>query len=246
MRFLWITLTVLFIDQATKAAVYLNMYPGQSIALIGDWFRLTFTQNPGMAFGITLGVPQLVPVLAVVATTLIVLYIIHVRNGYAPYVASLMTILGGALGNIIDRVFYGMIFGYSGFFEGRVVDFIHFNVWRGIVPESIPLLGGSALALLPIWNVADMAIVLGVVGILIFQKEFHAQLDANKEALDMDSETNASAAPDTEVSSAGPNAPHTSALARERLAAKHANTQAPPSDLSAPRSVTESTTPPAP
>lgn len=243
MRFLWITLTVLFIDQATKAAVYLNMYPGQSIALLGDWFRLTFTQNPGMAFGITLGVPQLVPVLAVVATTLIVLYIIHVRNGYAPYVASLMAILGGALGNIIDRVFYGMIFGYSGFFEGRVVDFIHFNVWRGIVPESIPLLGGSPLALFPIWNVADMAIVLGVVGILIFQKEFHAQLDASKESSDADSEIDAIAELKSDASPAEPEVTNTPAHVQEPLTSDHPGL---PSTPQHPLSVPESTNPPAP
>lgn len=203
MRFLWIPLTVLFLDQATKVLVYLNMYPGQSIPLLGDWFRLTFTQNPGMAFGITLGIPHLVPALAIFATTLIVLYILHVREGYQPYVLSLMVILGGALGNIIDRVFYGMIFGYGQFFQGRVVDFIHVDVWRGPLPEAIPFIGGTPVALFPIWNVADMAIVLGVVGILVFQKEFHNQLDETNAAK---SDTESEVATDGEPSSTPPDA----------------------------------------
>lgn len=206
MRFLWIPLTVLCLDQATKVAIYLNMYPGQSIALLSDWLRLTFTQNPGMAFGITLGVANLVPVLAIVATTLIVLYILHVRDGYQPYVASLMVILGGALGNIIDRIFYGMIFGYGGFFQGRVVDFIHVDVWRGPLPETIPFVGGTPVALFPIWNVADMAIVLGVVGILFFQKEFHARLDLEKAASSPEatSDPSKSSVPTTQTDSLSP------------------------------------------
>lgn len=175
MRVVWITALVVLIDQTAKVIVVNTMYLGQSIPLIGDWLRLTFTENPGMAFGITFGPRALVAILSILATMLIIGYMISVRNAHWTYRASLALILGGALGNIIDRTFYGVILGYDTFFVGRVVDFIHVNMWRGYVPDAVPFLGGSYVALFPIWNVADMAIVAGVVGILIYQKYLHAE-----------------------------------------------------------------------
>jgi signal peptidase II len=173
MRSLWITAFVVLVDQITKVLVLSTMYRGQSIPLIGDWLRFTFTENPGMAFGISFGPAGLVTVFSVVATILIVAYMVSVRTGYGPYVASMAFILGGAIGNIIDRALYGMLVYGDGLFQGRVVDFIHVNLWRGYIPEVIPVIGGSYIALFPIWNVADMAIVAGVVGILVFQQRFH-------------------------------------------------------------------------
>ncbi len=179
MRILWITAAIIVVDQLAKIAVVMNMFPGQSIPLLGDWLRLTFTTNPGMAFGITFGPSGFVTILSLLATGLIIGYMYTVRGGYAPYRASLGLILGGALGNIIDRVFYGVIYENGPLFTGEVVDFIHFNIWRGYLPEQIPLIGGNYLALFPIWNIADMAIVIGVVGILLFQNRFHEQRAGN-------------------------------------------------------------------
>ncbi len=176
MRILWITAAVLLVDQLTKITVLNTMYRGQSIPLIGDWLRLTFTENPGMAFGITFGPPGMVTIFSIAATLLIIYYLFRVRGVYLPYRASLALILGGALGNIIDRVFYGWMLGRAGLFQGHVVDFIHVNLWRGYIPESVPFLGGAYMALFPIWNVADMAIVAGVVGIIAFQRRFHDEL----------------------------------------------------------------------
>ncbi len=178
MRLLWIAAGILVLDQATKVAVRLTMAmpPYRSIGLLGDWLKLTFTENPGMAFGITFGPVGLITGFSIVATMLIIVYMYRVRKGYTPYRASLALILGGAVGNIIDRLFYGMFFGYGEFFKGRVVDFIHINIWNGFVSEGVPLIGGTYMALFPIFNVADMAIVIGVVGILVFQKKFHLQL----------------------------------------------------------------------
>ena len=175
MRVFWIAVTVILVDQVTKLLVYLNMYRNQSISLVGDWLKLTFTENPGMAFGINFGPRGLVTMLSIAATVLIVVYMRKVRSGYWPYLASLALILGGALGNIIDRVFYGVIFGYAPLFMGRVVDFVHVDLWRRTLQDLLPFLGGGDIyfALFPIWNVADMAIVSGVVGILVFQQQFH-------------------------------------------------------------------------
>ncbi len=176
MRALWITIGVILVDQVSKYIVLHTMLPHESIPILGDWLKLTFTENPGMAFGITFGPPAMVTIFSIVATLLILLYIFKVGNTYFPYQASLALVLGGALGNIIDRIFYGVILGYDTFFLGKVVDFIHVNVWRGYVPDYIPFFGGSYLALFPIWNVADMSIVAGVIGILLFQKKFHERL----------------------------------------------------------------------
>ena len=176
MRLLWIAAGILVLDQTVKVAVRTSMSISQSIPLLGDWLKLTFTENPGMAFGITFGPAGLVTGFSIIATILIIVYMYRVRKGYTPYRISLAMILGGAIGNIIDRLFYGMIFGYGEFFKGRVVDFIHFNIWNGFVPDGVPLIGGTYMALFPIFNVADIAIVSGVVGILVFQKKFHLQL----------------------------------------------------------------------
>ena len=188
MRLLWMAASVVLIDQITKITVLQTMYRGQSIPLIGDWLKLTFTENPGMAFGITFGPPGMVTMFSIIATLLIIFYLYTVRKGYLPYRASLALILGGAIGNIIDRVFYASIFNSGPLFQGHVVDFIHVNVWRGYIPDAIPFFGGNYMALFPIWNVADMAIVLGVVGILIFQRKFHERMAAQQEAAQADSE----------------------------------------------------------
>lgn len=177
MRVLWLSLGVVALDQATKAAVVQFMASqggiSRSIPLIGDWLRLTFTENPGMAFGLTVGPPGTVTVLSLVATCLVAVYIYRVRHAYAPYLWSLALILGGAVGNIIDRVFYGVLLDYGSLFTGHVVDFIHVSLWNGFVPSAVPLIGGAYLELFPIWNVADMSIVVGVVGVLLFHRTFH-------------------------------------------------------------------------
>ncbi|GAB5521132.1 MAG: hypothetical protein RhofKO_33830 [Rhodothermales bacterium] len=182
MRALWIICLTLIADQVVKVAVRIGMYPGESITLAGNWLRLTFAENPGMAFGLTMGPRWLIPVLAVIATTLIGAYLYHVRQGYAPYVTSLAFVMGGALGNIVDRVFYGVLFQYGPLFQGRVVDYMHINVWRGYVPPEVPFWGGSYATLLPIFNLADVFILGGVIGLLVFQGRYHQQLgDAKRE-----------------------------------------------------------------
>ncbi len=175
----WISRSLLFVglvivvDQVTKIIVLKTMTKGQSVNLLGDWLKFTFTENPGMAFGLEFGPPALITIFSLVATLLIVVYLYKVGGVYRPYRISLCMVLGGALGNIIDRVLYGKLLYGDPYFLGKVVDFIHINVWRGYVPDSIPIFGGRYLALFPIWNVADMAIVLGVIGIIVFQKHFH-------------------------------------------------------------------------
>ena len=182
MRLFWIVAGVLVLDQATKLIVRLNMDTGHfgAINLLGDWLKFTYTENPGMAFGITFGPAGLITVFSLITAAMITVYMLRVRTGYLPYTVSLACILGGALGNIIDRLFYGMVFDYAPFFQGRVVDFIHFDVWHGRLPSSVPLIGDTYLSFFPIFNVADIGIVGGVIGILVFQKNFLAGLTAEQ------------------------------------------------------------------
>ena len=182
MRLFWIVAGVMVLDQATKLIVRLKMDIGHlgAINLLGDWLKFTYTENPGMAFGITFGPAGLITVFSLLAAAMITVYMFRVRTGYLPYTVSLACILGGALGNIIDRLFYGMVFNYAPFFQGRVVDFIHFDIWYGQLPSAVPFIGDVYLALFPIFNVADIGIVGGVIGILVFQKKFLAGVTAEQ------------------------------------------------------------------
>lgn len=176
MRLLWLSAFVVVVDQVTKAMVLRHMYRGESIPLLGDWLKLTFTENPGMAFGIEVGPAGTITWLSIIAVVLVVYYIFQVRQAPLIYRAGLAFILGGAIGNIIDRVFYGAWLGYGELFQGKVVDFIHVSVWEGRLPDLIPFIGGGYMELFPIWNVADMAIVCGVVGVLALHQQFHEQM----------------------------------------------------------------------
>ena len=232
MRVLWISAVVLFIDQVTKVTVLNTMYRHESIALVGDWLRLTFTENPGMAFGIQIGPPGTVSVLASVATLLIAAYIWQVRHTYRPYRISLAFIFGGALGNMVDRIFYGEILGYGPFFTGRVVDFIHVSLWQGFVPENVPLVGGTYIELFPIWNVADMSIVLGVVGVLALYRGFHeeemerrrAEMERARRAAETDTDRTADPETGGERAPAGSSTTQDPAPAMPEAAPRNGNT----------------------
>ncbi len=176
MRVLWVSFLLVVVDQITKQWVHATMLPGESIPVLGDVLRLTYTTNPGMAFGLSLGSKLFLTLFSVLATVMIGVYLWYVRKGPWGYRLSLALIIGGAIGNVIDRTFYGVVYGYGSLFYGEVIDFIHVNLWRGTVAEWVPFFGGNYLSLFPIWNVADMAIVVGVAAIILFQKRFHEGL----------------------------------------------------------------------
>ena len=177
MRVLWATFFLVVADQVTKLIVKYNMALGESIPVVGDLFKFTFTENPGMAFGLTVGSKLFLTLFSIAATVLILVYLWRVRWAPFGYRMALALVLGGALGNVIDRVFYGVAFGecYPSppgsfrLFYGCVVDFLHLDVFRGEVL-------GKQLALFPIGNIADVAIIVGVVLILITQGRFHQAL----------------------------------------------------------------------
>ncbi|HEY6951809.1 MAG TPA: signal peptidase II [Bacteroidota bacterium] len=173
-RALYISAAVVLVDQATKLLVkgfslpflnfnHVGLEPGTSIQILGDALRLTFIENPGMAFGIELGSGLYLALFSLIASAGIFYYLYRVRDQSFVVRASLALILGGAIGNLIDRVFYGVLFGNGTLFHGKVVDFVDVNVLH--------------LSQFGIFNVADAAVTTGVVMLLLV----HRHLDIEPE-----------------------------------------------------------------
>lgn len=185
LKYFAITLLVIAIDQAVKLIVHYEMDFGTAgqIKVFGDWFKLHYTTNPGMAFGMELGSEYgkfILTSFRLVAMFGIGYYLFHIINkkAHPGYIVCIAMILGGAIGNLIDSVFYGVWLNNAPFnastpwFHGQVVDMFYIDIWEGFIPEWVPLWGGSYTALWPIFNVADASIFVGVGIILLFQKRF--------------------------------------------------------------------------
>lgn len=184
---------VLVIDQAIKVAVKTNMFMHERIR-VTDWFYILFTENPGMAFGWEFFDKLFLTLFRIVAVIAITYYIYKVIRKGVPtgYVVCLSLILAGAFGNIIDCVFYGLIFnnppapfvadfvpfgtGYESVFHGRVVDMFYFPLIETNWPEWMPLVGGEHFVFFsPIFNFADASISCGIVALLLFYHKRIAQ-----------------------------------------------------------------------
>lgn len=169
---------ILLVDQLVKLYIKTNFYLGEEIHVLGHWFRIHFTENYGMAFGLEFGGKSgkiLLTLFRLVAVSFIGWYIFDLtkKNANKWYIISWALILSGALGNIIDSVFYGVIFGYDAWFHGRVVDMFYFPIIQTTIPESWPFWAGEDFEFFrPVFNVADAAISVGFVIILLGQKTF--------------------------------------------------------------------------
>ena len=185
MKVLNLSLFIVILDQISKLLVkgisipllninFEGMEYGSSIKLIGDIFKFTFVENPGMAFGIDVGgfAKLLLSLFSLVASIAILVYLYKMRNQKILFRLSLALILGGAIGNLIDRFFYGVIFGYAPLLYGRVVDFLHFDALGFTI-------FGKTYDSFPIFNVADSAVTIGVFILLIFHKSFENEAKDN-------------------------------------------------------------------
>ncbi|TDB63407.1 lipoprotein signal peptidase [Arundinibacter roseus] len=183
-KYLLLSFLLIGIDQASKLLVHQYMEPGFSgqIALIGDWFKLHYVLNPGMAFGMQLGHEYgklFLTLFRLVAMGAIAWYLISLaRRGAAPGLLwALSMILAGAVGNVIDSTFYGVWLGNAPYgsptpwFHGQVIDMVFVDFWEGFVPDWVPVWGGQYYST-PIFNIADACIFVGVCTILIFQSHF--------------------------------------------------------------------------
>lgn len=202
---LLIIFLILLIDQALKIWIKTNMYIGQEYNVFGNWFIIHFTENEGMAFGMKFGgeygklILSLFRIVAVAAIGWY-LYKLIKENADKLYIICMSLIFAGAVGNIIDSVFYGLIFsesyfniaqfmpaegGYAGLLHGKVVDMFYFPLFSGYYPDWVPLWGGEDfLFFRPVFNIADSAISIGVVLLIIFQKRFFKKENDKKENTD--------------------------------------------------------------
>lgn len=169
---------VLLADQILKTWIKNNMYLGQEFNILGDWFIIHFTENNGMAFGMEFGgeFGKLFLTLFRIAAVAGIGYAIHylIKHKYhRGLILNVSLIFAGAMGNIIDSVFYGVIYGYESLLHGRVVDMFYFPLIQGTYPSWVPIWGGDQfLFFRPVFNLADVAISSGVISILVFQKTY--------------------------------------------------------------------------
>ncbi len=189
----FVIFSVLFLDQALKVWVKTHMFLGQEYEFLGGLFILHFTENNGMAFGMELAGEYgklFLSVFRIAAVAGIGWYLYSLIKSNAPSLAviSIALVFSGAIGNIIDSAFYGMIFsesygevarvfpsegGYATFLHGRVVDMLYFPIIEGHFPEWFPIWANEHfLFFRPVFNISDAAITCGVALILLFQRKF--------------------------------------------------------------------------
>jgi signal peptidase II len=191
-----IILGIIVADQILKVWVKTSMHYQEQIPLIGSWFRLFFIENEGMAWGWKFGGEWGKMALTLFRLVAVVFGIFYIRSvikkKYHPgFIVCAAMIFAGALGNLIDSLFYGLIFsesevgaplarlfpsegGYADFLHGRVVDMLYMPIIEDkLLPSWIPIWGGERFTFFsPIFNIADASISIGVIALLIFQKKF--------------------------------------------------------------------------
>lgn len=186
-----IVVAALLADQAIKVAVKLNMYLHESFSVCGDWFYIYFTENRGMAFGMEIVGKLFLTSFRVVAVSFLGYYLCKIiRNRKFPtgYVLTVALVLAGALGNIVDSLFYGEIFthsmgqvatlvpwgeGYGKFMYGNVVDMFYFPLFSFNWPLWMPFVGGEHFIFFsPIFNFADACISCSIFVILLFYRKY--------------------------------------------------------------------------
>lgn len=172
---------IILIDQVIKIWVRGHMYINEEIHFLGDRGMLHYTENNGMAFGWEIGgitgklALTIFRILAVIAIGYGLAHLIK-HKYHRGLIMNVALIFAGAVGNIIDSTFYGIVYNYAPIFQGRVVDMFYFPIIRGHYPSWFPLWGGQYFEFFqPVFNFADASISVGVILILIYQKRYFKQ-----------------------------------------------------------------------
>lgn len=189
-----VTVFILIIDQISKIWIKTNMRINDQFDFLGAWFRIHFVENEGMAMGISWGGEigkyslTLFRIVAIIAI-IYYIYVLIKNNASKTFIVVMSLILAGAMGNVIDSLFYGLIFsdsyhqiasfvpwgtGYKSFMQGSVVDMISIQLFK--IPEWVPAYGGQKFFPF-IFNIADAAISVGIILIVIFQKKFFPEAE---------------------------------------------------------------------
>ena len=189
-RILYLSVSIIFVDQISKFMVKGIGVPllginiqglplGTSRPIFGDFLRLTYIENPGMAFGIDLGGKWFFSIFSIIASIGIALYLYKARNEHLAFRVSLAMILGGAVGNLIDRVFYGVLYSDGPLFYGRVVDFIDCDFF------NINFFGYH-LTRWPVFNLADASVTCGVILLLLTHRRTKHEEDFIPDAISVE------------------------------------------------------------
>ncbi|MCW3462864.1 lipoprotein signal peptidase [Chitinophaga nivalis] len=204
----FIVILILAIDQALKFWIKTHMFMQEEFIIFPNWFRIHFIENEGMAYGLKFGgdfgkiLLTLFRLVAVVVGFVYMKRLVKEKYSTGLLICGSL-ILAGAAGNLIDSMFYGLIFndsigyevakflpsggGYGSFLHGRVVDMLYFPIYEGYLPKWIPFKGGDYFVFFrPVFNIADAAISVGVITILLFQKRFlgkHMQPSGGEKAI---------------------------------------------------------------
>ena len=187
MRIIFVSLAVVIADQISKLLVkgfsipflhvsYTGMSYGETISVIGNFFRITFIENPGLAFGFDPGIDfkLWVSLFSLFASIALLIYLYSIRNKNFSTRLAVALVLGGAVGNLIDRMFYGVFYNYAPLFYGRVVDFLDFDFFRFS-------LFGRNFDRFPIFNIADSAVTIGVLLLVFFYPKVKKETEIDTE-----------------------------------------------------------------
>lgn len=189
---------ILLADQVSKILVKTNMTIHESIEIF-SWFKILFIENNGMAYGMEIGSKLLLSLMRVLLIGVLSVYLVREIKEKARwgYIVCLVMVVAGAIGNMIDGMFYGLIFdestpytvselvpfgsGYSSFMTGKVVDMLYFPIINTTWPEWVPMVGGEGFIFFsPIFNIADSSISVGVVALLIWYRKELAEMSVEK------------------------------------------------------------------
>ena len=193
---------ILIVDQVLKIWIKTNLSIGDEIVVFKNWFILHFVENNGMAFGFEFAGEygkmflSIFRILAVIAIGWYLFKLAKQKEIPFGFIVSVSLIFAGAIGNIIDSLFYGIIFnhsygqvaalfpeggGYSSFLHGRVVDMFYFPLIEGRYPSWFPFWGGNEFIFFrPVFNIADSSITVGIFSILLFYRNYFNKIDLNK------------------------------------------------------------------